>query len=130
MSEYALLYGIIFVFVWGVLNRFEELTNFESWWDNSIFKSLENKYPKLYKWLRSYDKGELNYLEVFGIKIKLHPIFKDGYHFSKNLIVLLFAGFVMLLYGWQLFVAVVFVWWIAQTFALSVFIKGNKNEIQ
>lgn len=113
---------LIFFTLWAWLNRFMETTNFVTWWHRSIFVRLETKYPKLYLWLRSWNKDEVRYIYIWKFKIKLHPIFRDGYHFSKNFLVLFFLLILWYIYGWPYFIGGAFWWWINQNVAYNIMV--------
>lgn len=120
------LFSVAFILIWAFLDRYREFTNFESWWENSIFIKLQLKHPKLYAWLRSWDKDEIRYFKFWKFKIKLHPIFWDGYHFAKSLTVLLYLLLIAYQFGWPYFIAGAFFWWIVQNIAISIMSGGKR----
>jgi len=126
MVNYDLLAMLVFVFMWAIFDRLKEYTLFYSWWEESIFIPLKKSHPKLYNWIKSDNKDKYKYITILGYKFKLHPIFWDGYHSFKNIIVLLFGIYAFVLYGWQVMVTVWFLWWITQSTFFVMFQKENK----
>ncbi|APF16982.1 hypothetical protein Calab_1519 [Caldithrix abyssi DSM 13497] len=120
---------IVFYFIIsGILNRLGEITVFEGWFYNSVFINLENKFPRIYRWLRSWDVDEWRFLKIGKFKLPLHPIFWDLYHFTKNMDRFLLSIYVFYVYGWQLTLAVLFFWWIMQIAVFKICLTNIEVE--
>lgn len=83
MNYVFLFGGFVVIALVALFDRVKEVINFVSWFVNSVFSKIKS--TKYLKWWASCDADELKHIYIFGIKIKLHPIFRDGYHCFKNL---------------------------------------------
>ncbi len=130
MNWFHFLLGLILLFSF---ERLREITNFQGWFENSIFFNMrdelknlrtkskflqkhltDNKIDRIYKWFESKAVNKFLYVTIFGKKIPTHPIMYDAYHFFKNMMI----ASAVIIFGWELGI-----WWIIGGLVLSWIIQ-------
>ena len=118
-----LIYGCLIIALIAVVDRLREVVTFPNYFNYSIFTKLIKNHFKLYKWFRSWDKDEFRHITIWGIKIPLHPICWDFYHFSKNITFVILIIVHVILTVWWIVIPDAIIIYLMQTLILKIMVK-------
>lgn len=118
-----IIYGFLIIGLIAILDRLREIITFSNWFINSKFQKLKENYFKLYKWFRSWDIDEIRHITIWDIKIRLHPICFDFYHFSKNITFVILIIIHCILTIWWVGIIDGLIIYLMQTLILKIMVK-------
>lgn len=119
---YIYRYVFLLIAILATLDRLREVCQFHSWFLHSLFWKLSRR---LREWLRGSAEGEIRYIVIFGLRIKLHPMFWDGPHFFKNFGVLTLLVFLSWESHWIVGPLGALVWYLFQVATYGVLVNRN-----